>query len=288
MRKTTLNKGEESFTTAAATHYTNTVCSNSAVSELLDILREFTNHDLPYYSCFLREAFEAVQPVFMRKRYAEFFWNCSTSVPGYIERVIENSSVGEAEGSVKLFELWRGVDYNKQVANQILRHALDEARHSGIFLRLTNTVFPEFLTGDDIALRKSNLPDTKALQRKDVSDNITRVPEHHLIDHLVQMNIGEIRTRLHMHLFAPILYNLAPDAKRQQVRGWLSGLVNDELRHIAYTALLMEQWAEDGNAKLIGSLYRSRLAIFNHITVDHTESAIKNYGEGRFTDLLVI
>ncbi len=270
----------------AVAHYTQSVCSDEAISELLDIVRGYTNHDLPLYSKCLTAAFDTVRPVFYRKRYAEFFWHCTTTVPGYLERVIVASSKGEGDGSEKLFELSHGIDYDPQTAAEVMRHANDEARHSRMFLRMTSATFPDFLSQEDIMQRESMLPDVRALQENIWPDTAERIPVHHLIDHLVQMNIGEIRTRLHMHLFAPVLHHVAPEFNRKQVRGLLEALTKDELRHISYTALLMESWAQDGDSKLISNLYQSRLETFNQLTVEHTESAIRSYGKGRFPDLL--
>ncbi|MBV6325087.1 hypothetical protein KVP70_29640 [Duganella sp. HSC-15S17] len=273
---------KEHLSDAACRHYTGTVYSDHATAELLEAVRELVNDDLPHYTRCLTQAVDNVQPVFMRKRYAEFFWHCSTTVRGYLENVIAASSTGEGEGALKLFDLWRSIDYNNDMADQVLRHAQDEARHARMFLRMANAMTPGCIAPAELAVRESTLP---PLGVPELSSRAS-VPEHHLIDHLVQMNIGEIRTRLHMHLFAPIVFNLAPDSGRKLVRGTLEALADDELRHIGYTALLMEQWARDGDADLIAGLYSSRLATFNAITVDHTEGAIRAYGQGRFPDLL--
>jgi hypothetical protein len=270
---------------AAEQHYTDAVSSDDAIGELLDAVRGFVDDDLPHYTRCLTGAFDLVQPVFMRKRYASFFWHCAVSVPSYLEHVVAAGSSGEGEGAEKLFGLWSGIDDDEAAAAQVLRHAQDEARHARMFLRLADAVAPGCLAPDEIARREALLPASGPRQRPAAAE---RIPAPHLIDHLVQMNIGEIRTRLHMHLFAPVLYNVAPAANRKLVRGTLEALAHDELRHIAYTAQLVEQWAREGDAGFIASLYCSRLDSFNRITVEHTEGAVRQYGQGRFPDLLAL
>jgi hypothetical protein len=114
------------------------------------------------------------------------------------------------------------------------------------------------------------------------------ISEEHLIDHLVQMNIGEIRTRIHMHLIAPVVHAFAPDEHKHRVRNILTGLIADEVRHIAYTAKLLEAWASTGFSRTIKVLFEERLKEFDAITISQTEHAIRSFGRGEFPDLLEV
>jgi hypothetical protein len=270
---------------AALRHYVADVCSDAYIDELLAVVREHVDDDLPHYSDALRVAFADVEPVFTRRRYAEFFWQCATRVPGYVPRVILANGPAEGEGSQKLFELWRSVHSNREVEHGVLKHAVDESRHSRLFVRLTEAAFPEFLSEEAGARFEATLPD---IRRKPRVKAPMPIPTDHVIDHLVQMNIGEIRTRLHMHLFAPIVFGLTPRDDRTKTRRILDVLVRDEVRHIGYTAVLMEAWARDGADDLIKRLYAGRLRTFNRITVEQTEEAVRKYGRGAFPDLLEI
>jgi hypothetical protein len=270
---------------SALRHYVRDVCPEDYLDTMLDVVREYVDDDLPHYSDALRAAFDDVQPVFARPRYAEFFWHCATAVPGYAASVVLANGPAEAEGSEKLFALWQGVDYDERAEQQILEHARDESRHSHLFVRLTETSFPGFLPLATSRRFEERLPDVR---RRPLSKSAETVHEGDLIDHLVQMNIGEIRTRLHMHLFAPIVFGMTPADKRKTARRILEGLVRDEVKHIGYTARLMEGWARDGAADRIRRLYAGRLRTFNGITVRQTESAVRAHGRGEFPDLLEI
>jgi hypothetical protein len=257
----------------------------SYVSDLLLHVREYVQHDLPFYSNSLRKAFLTIDPVFIKDSYARFFFHCASTVPGWIQRVILANGKGESEGSESLLTLWQSITYNDFVAGEVMAHAKDESRHSRMFINLTQLAFPHFMTAEGLHQYASTLPDVRTMKH---IKGITAIPENHLIDHLVQMNIGEIRTRLHMHLFAPIIWFLTPEESKPSVQNQLQVLAADEMRHIGYTARLMETWAEDGNAELIEKLYLGRLNTFNKITVDHTRDAIERYGQGRFPELLDI
>jgi hypothetical protein len=270
---------------SALRHYVADVCPDDYVEELLGVVREYLDDDIPHYTDALKAAFAAVEPVFARRRYAEFFWKCATRVPGYASGVILANGPAEGEGSEKLFRLWQSVDYDQIAEDGILRHALDESRHSRLFVRLTERAFPNFLSAESGARFEMTLPSIATHARAKTG---SRIPHAHLIDHLAQMNIGEIRTRLHMHLFAPIVFGLTPEGNRTAVRRILEVLVRDEVRHIGYTASLMEGWARDGAAEYIKRLYGGRLRTFNRITVEQTEAAVRSYGRGEFPDLLEV
>ncbi|HEX3683197.1 MAG TPA: hypothetical protein VHU83_11735 [Bryobacteraceae bacterium] len=276
---------DETLSAAAAREYAAAVCSSRYLDELLDVLREAVGSDLPHYSESLRKAFARIDPVFVRPRYAEFFWHCASRVPGYLPRVVLTNGKAESEGSVKLFELWQRVKDTPEVEKQVMTHAADESRHARIFVRLTELAFPGHFSDFAIARFEESLPDVRKVRPEKSAEMI---PENHVIDHLVQMNIGEIRTRLHMHLFAPVVCGMSAESGRVAVRALFKGLVRDEVRHISYTAQLMEQWAQDGAGKLISDLYAGRLHAFNHITYQQTSAAVSDYGQGRFPELMEI
>ncbi|SDD78966.1 hypothetical protein [Actinokineospora iranica] len=268
---------------SALRHYVRDVCPRDYLDQLLDVVREHTDDDLPFYTDAVTAAFSDAVPVFARPRYVEFFWRCATTVPGYAARAVLANGPAESEGSEKLFRLWRSVHHDTAAADQILHHARDEAAHSRLFVRLTETAFPGFLSPESGDRLEWSLPDVRA---RPLVKTENPIPQEHLIDHLVQMNIGEIRTRLHMHLFAPVVFGLTPKRNKATTRRILEGLVRDEVRHIGYTAALMEGWARDGAAERIRRLYSGRLAIFNRITVEQTEAAVRDHGRGEFPDLI--
>ena len=257
---------------------------DSYVARLLGDLRQHAQHDLPLYSSALRNAFLKIDPVFVREDYAKFFFHCASTVPGWIQRVVLANGKGESEGSERLLRLWQGIDYNDGVAREVMAHARDESRHARMFVHITQAAFPSFVAEDELHRFANSLPDVRTME----PSKAAAIPENHLIDHLVQMNIGEIRTRLHMHLFAPIVCYLAPEENKPLLRNAFGVLAADEMHHIGYTARLMEAWAENGNAQLIEKLYLGRLNTFNKITVEHTKYAMQRYGQGQFPELLEI
>jgi len=247
-------------------------------------LRKFADDDLPNYTDCLTAAFANTEPVFVRERYGEFFWHCATSVPGWLGAVVLANAAAESDGSAKLLRLWQGTA-DTHVGRKVFAHAEDEAGHSRLFVELAGAAFPSIGSREIIRALASGL--TKVDGRMLTKSSI---PLDHVlvVDHLVQMNIGEIRTRAHMHLIGPAVLSAAPESKQAWVGRTLDRLGGDEVRHVGYTARLMEGWCRDGLKSRIRDLYSTRLREFNDITVSQTEAAVRTYGMGQYPDLLQI
>ena len=253
---------------------------------VLGDLRDFADSDLPLYSECLRDAFAGTEPVFVRQRYGEFFWHCATAVPGWLARVVLANAQAESDGATKLLNLWRQVHGNQRVSAEVLVHAEDEAGHSRLFVELTGAAFPGALSRRDVRSVKAGL--TKIDRAELTKAAVPPLDEVAVVDHLVQMNIGEIRTRAHMHLLGPAVLAASPESNGAWVERTLQRLGGDEVRHIGYTARLMEAWCCDGMRDIVQRLYADRLREFHIITVAQTEAAVRSYGNNAYPDLLEI
>jgi len=112
------------------------------------------------------------------------------------------------------------------------------------------------------------------------------ISEETLIDYVVQLNIVEIRTRLHLHFLAPVYYACAPPNARIKVESILRSLARDEASHVSYTAGLIDSWAQTGDRKKLAELYSLRLSDYNEHTIAHCDKAIHDYGQGLLPDLI--
>jgi hypothetical protein len=259
--------------------------AEASVEELLESVRDAVDRDLPFYSAMVRNAVLHIDPVFYRPRYTEFFWHCAATVRGWLPSVLIANAGAEAAGSEKLWKLWQAVDYNGEVEHDLIRHAYDESRHSRLFVKLVGRAFPSALSQQDLSALATSLPDVRKRTKTKTSPSVA---EALLIDHLLQMNVGEIRTRVHMQLIGPAIFAFAPGDGRDWVEGTIFGLLADEVRHIAYTASLLEDWAIEGAGAEMASLFEERLSDFSRITVEQTEAAVRAYGQAQFPDLLEI
>lgn len=256
---------------------------DTSPSRLMKAVRTLLDDDLPNYTDSLTAAFAECDAVFTRPGYCDFFYHCASTVPGWLTQVMLANAEAESHGSAKLLKLWERVNYNAVVEKQIMVHGKDESRHSRLFLDLAQLALPGTVDESFVAELRSSLPD---IRRRVHAKAGTPLHESALIDALVQMNIAEIRTRIHLEFFAPLIQDLTPVDDRETSGRILRGLARDEVRHIGYTAGLMEEWAQTGSAEFIRDLYARRLHDFNAMTVAQTEGAVRAFGQGQFPDLL--
>lgn len=260
--------------------------SDTSIGDVLDAVRGRYDSDLADYSDCLVNAFTKSEAIFWHPDYHEFYWHCVTRVPNYIQEVILANAEAESHGSEGLFDLWSRVSEISEIGEGVRSHFLDEARHSRLFIHLTDLSFPGYLGEEELLERKRRLfnPLQASIQEsQDASASI-----EYIVDNLVQMNIGEIRTRAHMFMIGPVLAAICPRESRDQIEGILSGLIHDEVTHIGYTARIMNELCRTGHRDLVRALYEQRVSDFNAFTLAQTRTSVELFGQNRFPRLLEI
>ena len=255
------------------------------VEDVLSHVRARYDCELPHFTDCITSAFADVDAVFWRDQYLGFYWKCVTTVPGYIQDVVLANAEAESHGSEGLYDLWSKVQDQAEVEEGIRSHFQDESRHSRLFVHLADLAFPKYLDEAEILrIRRSLFDAPHAPNEK----SPLAASMDYIIDNMVQMNIGEIRTRAHMFMIGPTLTAFAPKEHRERIDGILSGLVFDEVTHIGYTAAIMEEWCRNGHKRLIGDLYKRRLRDFNRFTIEQTRASVDLYGQGQFPEIFEI
>jgi hypothetical protein len=254
----------------------------TGIGDVLSIVREEVADDLPFYSDALEGALKSVNPVFVREEYAEFFWNCAKTLPGWIQTVFVQSAVAESIGSKNIFSYWQSVHGNEEAETGLLLHARDEARHSRIFLALVDLAFPEFLPAEDRRDIENSLNIIPANPQK----RSTAIPEPILLNYLASVNIAEIRTLINLHLLGPIFYSFASDKNKNKVMKLLQSLQKDEVTHISYTAALINSAGRDTGGLPLEEMYKKSLSEFSEYSRRGLEDAVERYGGGPFLRLI--
>jgi len=256
-----------------------------STDEILLQLKDYSNDDLSRYTVLMKDAFQQVGPIFTKPQYVDFFWHCASTVPGWIADVVLANADAESQGAKKLVDLWKSTTIDKEIEDSILFHAKDEARHSHLFVKLDSIAFPESNTDGELSKIKDGL--TKINSHDLVKDGVS-VSNYDLLDYLVQMNMGEIRTLVHMHFLGPVIFAMTPKESKDKVYTILQGLAKDEVIHIGYTSKLIEDWCNDSNYTVAKHLYHNRLMDFHKLTVSQTTDTIKKYGQNQYPALLEI
>ena len=173
------------------------------VDDVLTSVQSRLDHECPRYAHILKRSMKEIEPVYFRPAYAEFFWNCAEHIPNWLPRVVAACATTEGSGAHSLLKIWSGVSHHKQAEDGLLRHAQDEAGHARLFMQLARLCFEEnFTSGSLDELEKSLRP----IRKSDLVKSTEAVSENMLLDYLMQLNIVEIRTRLHLQLLCPNVF----------------------------------------------------------------------------------
>src|SRR3990167_1232471 len=198
--------------------------------------------------------------------YGEKFREMSINHSWFISAVA-SSAVKEAEGSKQLLNLSERVT-DANISKQIHQHAIDEAKHARFYVKLLKLAFPVLDINKTFPTLESELNNVEN------NHSVQKAPcnSHALLDELIQMNIGEIRTRVHQLLFRPVMLTYAPEKNKQSINKIMESLLSDETRHIEYTARLIEKASmEQDKCEYIKKIMEMRWQEFNAISCDEVE-----------------
>jgi hypothetical protein len=235
----------------------------SVVPDLtLAALNEKGIEPVPHYDSFLRAACDAHPPPYGMAWYGEKYREVAQDASWLANSLIANAAK-EGEGSRKLWAL-AGRTPDGEEAEQIRRHAIDEARHARLYLKMLAIIFPDAVDSD-LASELDKL--SPGYTTNDQPPKLASASPATVLDEVIQMNIGEIRTRIHQLLLRPVAMAHCSKQERPKLERVLDSLLADETSHIEYTARLIEKASENGSADFVRRTMAARLAEFNEITL---------------------
>lgn len=215
-----------------------------------------------FYEEALIEACDECPPVFGTQSYGEGYRSVASN-PTWLATSLVANSAQEAEGSIKLTKMAKSTK-NVALASKILDHAADESRHARLYMRMLELVFP-------------GAAEPKLVHHMRELSQIWKTPKvdtlcHEFaisatIDELIQMNIAEIRTRVHHLLQRPVLLNFCGKKEQSTILPILDSLMRDETIHVYYTADLINEYVTSAQRRQeVLRLFKERLSDFNEIT----------------------
>jgi len=235
----------------------------SVVPDLtIGALKETGTEPLPGYDSSLRAACEAHPPPYGMAWYGDKYREVARDASWLANSLIANAAK-EGEGSRKLWTL-AGRTADRNVAEQIRRHAIDEARHARLYIKMLSIIFPKAVDANlEVELNKLS----PGYTTKDQPPPLPATSAANVLDEVIQMNIGEIRTRIHQLLLRPVAMAHCAKRERAKLQRVLDSLLSDETSHIRYTARLIERASNEGSAKFVKNTMKKRIAEFNKITL---------------------
>jgi len=239
------------------------------VAELtVKALRDHAGDACPHYRQALISACKKSPPPFGARGYGDIYRDAATD-PYWLATSLMTNAQREGEGAEHLWDL-AACTPDARIAWQIRQHAIDESRHSRAYIAMLDLVFPGAVD-EEFHAQLTTLSPAYTRQSSLLPQDGSPYAHPITVDELIQMNIAEIRTRVHHLLQRPMLLAHCPADRRKRLVRMLDTLLLDETRHIAYTAALIEEFARNGQAVQVKQLMRERLSDFNAITNEEME-----------------
>jgi hypothetical protein len=239
--------------------------NNSLVNIAMRELGTQSQTLFPFYLSSLERAFKAAPPPYGTEWYGETYRQLATNPYWFIQSLISNA-VKEASGAKDLWEVAYRAP-SSHLTELVRKHAQDESRHCKLYVELISVLFPD-------ALSPEQRSDLRTISPKfEISDAFFEpVTQDFFIDQLVQVNLGEFRTRIHQLLMRPVAEAICSAQNRPKLDKLLNILAIEEVSHLRYTAQLLESWSKEGNEDLINGLLLKRVQQFNGITMSEIGS----------------
>lgn len=231
----------------------------NAVKEIVrDRLPQLESECPSYWSAF-EQAWLDHPPPYGEAWYGALFREKAMDLD-WLAGIIALNSRKEADGARQLWSFARRIS-DDSIRPQVRQHAIDEARHAAFYIAMLELIFPGAFEAQDLARLRSNVP--RFDRDGDSLDAGRLASTDAIIDEVVQMNIGEVRTLVNQMLMRPFVLHLAPDENRERALKLIDGLGDDEVTHIDYTARLIEGFCDCEKVAYFAAL---RLDEFNGIT----------------------
>lgn len=213
----------------------------------------------------LARALEDEPPPFDTAAYADIYNDASVSGQWMAVSLISNAE-REGDGAKRLWSLAACSD-DVKVQRLLKCHAVDESRHALFYLALLDLTFPN---GVDPAFRQelNKLSPHYSLSQELFAVEGSPYAKKPTIDDFLQMNIAEIRTTIHHIMQRPAISRHCPADQQARITSIQDSLLRDELKHVSYTAVLIEGIARDFTMDQISTLFRRRFRDFNQITLE--------------------
>ena len=258
--------------------YAEAVFPQNYLEDVMRYLCDYTNDSLNGFAGLLKESFADISPIFTHKEYAYTFWDCTSTMPGWLAELIIGNACVEMDGGVKLSCLAQQASFHEEANHKLSLHSQDEKRHSHLYIKIAELAFPHLFSqsqrssiDDDISSIKTNTSTYKTDFNKDI-----------LIDAIIQINMIEMRTWTNIKLLTPLIFAFSPEHNRLHIKRLLTSLIKDEVRHISYTAKFIDTWLKNNERNYVESVYKKRLKQFNEMTIKETNiqkhELNKNFG----------
>ncbi|MGY4182939.1 hypothetical protein ACVIHH_008230 [Bradyrhizobium sp. USDA 4518] len=219
------------------------------------------SQDVERYLALFEDGISKEVPPFFQAGYGTSF-RYHVENPYWVIQSLISNAIKEGEGSRDLASVADSCE-SQDLMSDLAIHIGDEARHCRMYLQLIDTVFPVALTDD---LRQTLFQKFPSVTYDKTSLNVPLQPPWKMLDYLIQINLGEVRTRIHQKLLEPVLHAYCPEENKESLCRTLCKLAGDECCHIKYTASRIGALSREFSEVAVRDLFLRRFCEFNRYT----------------------
>ena len=221
------------------------------------------------YAAALRAAFKAYPPPYGTRCYGEIYRSAAAN-PSWVATSLVAGAEREAEGARRLWAL-AASSGDHAVSAYVKQHAIDESRHARWYIATADLAFPGAI---EAKLRRDldRLSPRYTTAQSPVPDGSSYGDP--TVDHFIQANLAEIRTWVNQKLQMPVLIAYCDETRRRRLGFLLDRLARDEIRHIIYTARLIEEFAVNLGQSAMLDIMTQRVCDLNEMTRNEVEDRV--------------
>jgi hypothetical protein len=227
--------------------------------------------ECPTYEAILEHAVATAPPPFAINSFGRRYFQLATQADWFANSLVANAAL-EGYGAQQIWKFSNRIA-NDSYAQAVRKHALDESRHSTIFVAMLNMVFPGAVIDQQTEDELQAMQPRFALKAPPIvkSSDAELCEGEVLLNELIQVHITEIRALVLQHLLRSMLLAYAKPPYEHRLERMSSQLIRDEARHIEYTARIFEREAQSGAREFLFDTFTERLRNFNHLTLIELE-----------------
>jgi hypothetical protein len=215
--------------------------------------------DVERYLQFFEVAVDLETPPYFLSSYGDSFRRHVENPTWVIQSLISNA-IKEGEGSRDLAAVADGCE-DIGLSSDLAVHIGDEARHCRMYLQLIEHVFPNALP-DELRVKLTDRFPPLTYQAVEVQ----KQSNWKMLDYLIQINLGEVRTRIHQKLMQPVLEAYCPRENQDMLCKTSCRLADDECCHICYTASRIGALSREFDHEKVQLLFDTRVHDFSAYT----------------------
>jgi ribonucleotide reductase beta subunit family protein with ferritin-like domain len=242
------------------------------ISELaLNYLQRYNCQFSEDYQNILREACETYPPPHGMAWYGNLYRQCARQVDWFSHSLITNAAE-EGEGARGVWKFSHRIE-NSEIAELVRNHAIDESRHSKMFVSLLNILFPTKIEAEFRnklqAFSPEYYPHKHPLIEQPTSDNLAN--EKQVMDEIIQINILEIRALVLQLLLRPVLQAYAQPEDLAKVTQMSDVLIFDETKHIEYSSYCIGKYIQQGHKEWVRERMLEQQYTINEMFLEDVE-----------------